>query len=1381
MSEKTKKRPELPEGAVGWAPVNSDGKVVGPVQEDPDAPKKKEAARKEAAKAVLSSRKKSGDPEKDKKAAQKGEEDGEKKLLSEDPSKLSDEALSAAEKASQKALKDDKYGENGQKLVDAVKGEKAAREEKVKQEQGEASAAHAADISEKAAVAKEEREAKAKESLGPTGEEVRENVEKQKALPGTAAARLLATLNKAKSKDKTRAPKEPVEDPERDGKHKKKLELSNGVSFTMDYSNVIDLASANPAGQLAFRYKHGWILINPGIPSRGRMGGGLARKHGVKSGTTTKGHFEKNSNGKGAKFVATSTGHATIAQQLKATKQKFQEQLFQKAQAKEDRALQRDVKKMKQHVAEEVAVKASAEAAQASLDALTAPSMTPEKVAAHKKAYELHTKAQTLNADAGLLTPAAKHSDAALVQQKNAHSAQVLLDKAEALKEKKAKEKAEEEAKAEKAKQELQAELGKKAKEKYKKASDLFAAASVAEDKAVKSKKVEDFEKAAEEFQKAANEFTKGGKLAESAGEAPGLYNGLAEGMKNKVKNLKEEAKKQAESDKVLAELFDEATVEPLPVPGTSKASAQLKEEVPAKPKQQKVMAVQAPHGLFGVKDQDGKDLMPPIYKTAAAAKAAHTKKVNKEAKKKEASDAAGKQLLGELLKPKSDDQKMIDSAIDKVPDELLGKLESLDDWKQYFGTTHTAYKAIFGDQSTPEAKADADKKAKAAVDATQALTAKFSKAEIATINKINGDMMNAVSGTKPEDSAPASSKYDDIAGVDNPYMVKPSGNKQADGAAIKTLYEKFSDEPKKEKGDQQLKAIVAMKAAFVENHGEKWSPADYQAGEVGPVSFEPAPTPKKTGPSAPPAESAIRAAAHLKATGTVLGSHGAKVMTGKSGKKYLVKPQEKWQTDLDVAGITLQQKLGMVAPSVKALEINGKSASSQEMLDADPAFPGGFDPSKLSEKDHIAIQKQMAIDLMIGNHDSHENQWLRTKNGDLVSIDMGQAFKFGVGHNADYKPSGNVGEPIYAKYLASKPKMQMEAAKAAVDLSKMSKAQLKTVFGLYALSGEKAGKLPGGQDEKQFLAQLKAHAEQMPTHFDNQFEGKPAIGAPKVDGTAKKAEQFSKEDFKVSLPGPGMYADGNAIKALLKQMQNEPAGPKEDAMMAAYQDAKDAFKVKHGKNFDPGAVSDSGASAPFVPQLGGGGFFDAAKAEGYKHPDYAEDVTKGYKPKGPALKAVKVYVGSSTMINAQLRKYGPTGGSQDENIREMDRAFAEAPGAFEDLVTIRKMNGNGQFPAFPPPMDAGSEYIDDAYGSTSKSTTAWSGDVLMEVRIPKGTKVLDINHHDAAVHGTQEQEVLLPRGVTYRVVSDEQTGGDYSKQRKIVVEVVSHAAEKGK
>lgn len=71
-----------------------------------------------------------------------------------------------------------------------------------------------------------------------------------------------------------------------------------------DDGERVELAQGHfPAGQLAFRYKHGWILINPAIPSRGSHGSPLATKHGHVSGGTTFGHFEKPEGGH-AVFIA---------------------------------------------------------------------------------------------------------------------------------------------------------------------------------------------------------------------------------------------------------------------------------------------------------------------------------------------------------------------------------------------------------------------------------------------------------------------------------------------------------------------------------------------------------------------------------------------------------------------------------------------------------------------------------------------------------------------------------------------------------------------------------------------------------------------------------------------------------------------------------------------------------------------------------------------------------------------------------------------------------------------------------------------------------------------------------------------------------------------
>lgn len=271
---------------------------------------------------------------------------------------------------------------------------------------------------------------------------------------------------------------------------------------------------------------------------------------------------------------------------------------------------------------------------------------------------------------------------------------------------------------------------------------------------------------------------------------------------------------------------------------------------------------------------------------------------------------------------------------------------------------------------------------------------------------------------------------------------------------------------------------------------------------------------------------------------------------------------------------------------------------------------------------------------------------------------------------------------------------------------------------------------------------------------------------ASESDFPAQKA--VDPKDWEVTLPGPGMYKDGNTI---MKLMNKPTTSPEEDAAKKAATDKALAdFEQKHGKKFDPNSVEiDYSMSQSSVPQLSSDFFKDAQDA-GYTHPDPSVDVTNGWKPPNHTKASIMSYTGSGyTAINGQLRGLSPMSDSVRNHQKRIDEAFAAAPGLDKDTVVIRKMTTSGQFPTYPPPMDEGDEYVDYGYGSTSKSTSGWSGKIVMEVRLPEGLKVIDVNHNGVVSASTSEQEIMLPRGARYRVVKDEMING----QRRITTEVV--------
>lgn len=212
-----------------------------------------------------------------------------------------------------------------------------------------------------------------------------------------------------------------------------------------------------------------------------------------------------------------------------------------------------------------------------------------------------------------------------------------------------------------------------------------------------------------------------------------------------------------------------------------------------------------------------------------------------------------------------------------------------------------------------------------------------------------------------------------------------------------------------------------------------------------------------------------------LKKTGQQLGTHGAQVAVDEAGKKFLAKPHASYgdfTSHGEVGASQLAKAVGLPTPEVHLT----KDGTVQEMVPgAKDAFPGkNFDPSKLSDKDILDIQKHHVLDWLIGNHDAHPGNFLRDEHGNLVEIDKGQAFK----HfhedklSANYHPNAAYGEqePVYNTLLkaASTGQIELNDPKTGElhdfiqKVQNLPDAQVKDMFRPYAEAAAKAGQLPG-------------------------------------------------------------------------------------------------------------------------------------------------------------------------------------------------------------------------------------------------------------------------------------------------------------------------------
>lgn len=148
-------------------------------------------------------------------------------------------------------------------------------------------------------------------------------------------------------------------------------------------------------------------------------------------------------------------------------------------------------------------------------------------------------------------------------------------------------------------------------------------------------------------------------------------------------------------------------------------------------------------------------------------------------------------------------------------------------------------------------------------------------------------------------------------------------------------------------------------------------------------------------------------------------GSHGMNVYEDPQGQWSFKQPKPNlaFTVPLEAAAATLQRNMGLEAPESYAINHNGAPAVvSKWYPNSTQAFQKPPRLTELSPEDHMTIQKNHVLDWLIGNHDSHVGNWMRTEDGKLVSIDKGQAGKY-FGHDRldpHFHPNYYAREPIY-------------------------------------------------------------------------------------------------------------------------------------------------------------------------------------------------------------------------------------------------------------------------------------------------------------------------------------------------------------------------------
>jgi 8-oxo-dGTP pyrophosphatase MutT (NUDIX family) len=156
---------------------------------------------------------------------------------------------------------------------------------------------------------------------------------------------------------------------------------------------------------------------------------------------------------------------------------------------------------------------------------------------------------------------------------------------------------------------------------------------------------------------------------------------------------------------------------------------------------------------------------------------------------------------------------------------------------------------------------------------------------------------------------------------------------------------------------------------------------------------------------------------------------------------------------------------------------------------------------------------------------------------------------------------------------------------------------------------------------------------------------------------------------------------------------------------------------------------------------------------------------------------AVRTYTGSGYhWMNAVLRAgdYGAAtryGLSEAEAQRQVEtlRAALMAAELREGVVVHRGVNGGLSVLGWDAkPLTYGEELTEVAFVSTSvDSGSKFSGDVTLEIRIPKGTRgVAYVNASNGSSHPSEKELLIAAGRARYRVVSHAETTGSYGRKK---------------
>lgn len=202
-----------------------------------------------------------------------------------------------------------------------------------------------------------------------------------------------------------------------------------------------------------------------------------------------------------------------------------------------------------------------------------------------------------------------------------------------------------------------------------------------------------------------------------------------------------------------------------------------------------------------------------------------------------------------------------------------------------------------------------------------------------------------------------------------------------------------------------------------------------------------------------------------------------------------------------------------------------------------------------------------------------------------------------------------------------------------------------------------------------------------------------------------------------------------------------------------------------HSPQSGPPPSSLGGAAAPHAPPKPDDAWDKLPKEAALSSAFSDLQATNTEKLAASERSAIGSYTGSGyDAINSQLRASGGIGSANtEEKIARMDEAFRKLEGVHEDVLIWRGISSyKGSVTEKYKQAEVGSVIRDNGFvSSTTRKHRAesWgSGGVVLKIRWPKGAKGLWVSSEGDPLssQGSGEEELILPRGVSFKVLRRE-------------------------